>query len=545
MQFLGDRDEGAQSAQIHIHNLGIVDPADIDVLRHAQHAATMSHPRAKGRAMTFTTTVGPSPDQGGPANDADAIAELRAAFATQKAAVLRDPAPGIDQRRQNLRALAGVITGYRHRIQDALSADFAVHPAGFADLVEILGVAGRAVFAAEQLEEWTAPEPRLAAPGLLGTAQVDMAYQPKGVIGLISPWNFPFDLSLGPLADMLAAGNRVIIKPSEYTPACSALLREMMAEVFEPEQVTVVTGGLELAREFPTLAWDHLLYTGNPEVGRLVARAAAENLVPTTLELGGKCPAIVHEDSVTADTVAQIIGTKLVKNGQMCITVDYCLVPRAALAEFTELVRAHMQEHVPGFASSPDCTGIITERHLNRLVGLVDEARARGVDVVQIDDFDQNVATRQMPLTLVIDPPDDLALMREEIFGPILPIKPYGKVEDAVSYVNRGERPLGLYVFAQDSDAAERVLATTVSGGACVNTCAVQGAVPALGFGGIGRSGHGRHHGVDGFREFSNPRGIVRRGQDDLIDVMFPPYGDLLNGVVASVLGAAGEGDAT
>ncbi|WP_411576677.1 aldehyde dehydrogenase family protein [Streptomyces mutabilis] len=488
--------------------------------------------------MTFTTAVGHADDQGATPGDAEAIAELRAVFAAQRAAVLRDPAPGIEQRRRNLGTLVEVISAYRHRIQEALAADFAVHPAGFADLVEVLGVAGRAAFAAQHLEEWMTPESRLSDPGLLGTAQVEMAYQPKGVIGLISPWNFPFDLSLGPLADMLAAGNRVVIKPSEHTPACSALLRQMMAEAFDPAQVTVVTGGLELARQFPTLPWDHLLYTGNPEVGRLVARAAAENLVPTTLELGGKCPAIVNVDSVTADTVAQIVGAKLVKNGQMCISVDYCLVPREGMARFTELVRAHLRERVPGFAVSPDCTGIITERHLNRLVGLVEEAKARNVEVVQADDASPDAAGRQMPLTLVIDPPDDLALMREEIFGPILPIKPYDRIEDAVSYVNEGERPLGLYVFAQDRDVAEQVLATTVSGGACVNTCAVQGAVPDLGFGGIGRSGHGRHHGFDGFREFSNPRGIVRRGQGDMIDVMFPPYGGLLDMIVASAFGS-------
>ncbi|MEV5516084.1 aldehyde dehydrogenase family protein [Streptomyces flaveolus] len=491
--------------------------------------------------MTFTTAVGHADDQGATPGDAEAIAELRAAFAAQRAAVLRDPAPGVEQRRRSLGTLVEVISRSRHRIREALAADFAVHPAGFADLVEVLGVAGRAAFAAQHLDEWMTPESRLSDPGLLGSARVEVAYQPKGVVGLISPWNFPFDLSLGPLADMLAAGNRVVIKPSEYTPACSALLREMIAEVFDPAQVTVVTGGLELARAFPTLPWDHLLYTGNPEVGRLVARAAAENLVPTTLELGGKCPAIVTADSVTADTVAQLVGAKLVKNGQMCISVDYCLVPREDLARFTDLVTAHLRERVPGFAASPDCTGIITERHLNRLVGLVEEAKTRGVEVVQPDDSGPDTATRRLPLTLVLDPPDDLALMREEIFGPILPIKPYDRIEDAVSYVNEGERPLGLYVFAQDPDVAERVLSTTVSGGACVNTCAVQGAVPDLGFGGIGRSGHGRHHGFDGFREFSNPRGIVRRGQGDLIDVMFPPYGDLLDAVVASALGAAAE----
>ncbi|MFD8298846.1 aldehyde dehydrogenase family protein [Streptomyces bauhiniae] len=493
--------------------------------------------------MTFTTAVGHADDQGATPGDAEAIAELRVAFAAQRAAVLRDPAPGVEQRRRNLGTLVEVISAYRQRIQQALAADFAVHPARFADLVEVLGVAGRAAFAAQHLEEWMTPESRLSDPGLLGTARVEMAYQPKGVIGLISPWNFPFDLSLGPLADMLAAGNRVVIKPSEYTPACSALLREMIAEAFDPAQVTVVTGGLELARAFPTLPWDHLLYTGNPEVGRLVALAAAENLVPTTLELGGKCPAIVHEDSVSPETVAQIVGAKLVKNGQMCISVDYCLVPRDDMARFADLVVTHLRERVPGFAASPDCTGIITERHLNRLVGLVEEAKTRGVDVVRADETAPDTVTRRMPLTLVIDPPDDLALMREEIFGPILPVKPYDRIEDAVSYVNEGERPLGLYVFAQDPDVADRVLATTVSGGACVNTCAVQGAVPGLGFGGIGRSGHGRHHGIDGFREFSNPRGVVRRGRGDLIDVMFPPYGDLLDTVVASALGSADARD--
>lgn len=487
----------------------------------------------------MTTTAEHTDHRATPFGDVAEIQRLHAAFEAHKAAFLTHPKPSLEERRQNLQTLAGVILGHRDRIRDALTADFAVHPEGFSDLVEIVGVAGRAAYAAEHLEEWMTPEVRPADPGLFGTATVEMSREPKGVIGLISPWNFPFDLSLGPLADMLAAGNRVIIKPSEHTPACSALLQAMIAEAFDPDVVTVVTGGLDLAKEFPTLAWDHLLYTGNPEVGRLVARAAADNLVPTTLELGGKCPAIVTDDSITAESVAQIVGTKLVKNGQMCISVDYCLVPRAGIEAFVDLVQDHMRDRVPGFASSPDCTGIITERHLDRLVDLVAEARARGVRVVQTEDVEPNRATRQLPLTLVIDPPDDLGLMQEEIFGPILPIKPYDTLEDATAFINAGERPLGLYVFAQDRAAADRVLAATTSGGACVNTCAVQGAVPGLGFGGIGRSGSGRHHGIEGFREFTNPRGIVRRGTGDLFEVMHPPYGAMIDAVVAAALSAA------
>lgn len=485
------------------------------------------------------TVADPSSDLTATATDADteAIACLRAAFAAQKQAALLNPAPTVEQRKAQLGALAMMIVGNRERIRAALSADFAVHPGGFADLVEVAGVAGRAMHAIEHLDEWTAPEVRETDPGLYGTAQASVSHQPKGVVGLISPWNFPFDLSLGPLVDMLAAGNRVIMKPSEFTPACSALLAELIAETFPADVVTVVTGGLPLATVFPTLRWDHLLYTGNPTVGRLVALAAAENLVPTTLELGGKCPAIVTADAVTAATAAQIVGTKLVKNGQMCISVDYCLVPRSQLDVFVELLLTHLRDRVPGYASSSDCTGIITERHLDRLLALVDEARSRGVELRTADDVETNRSTRQMPLTLVLDPPDDLGLMREEIFGPILPIKTYDDVDEAIAFVNAGERPLGLYVFTGDDAVADRILAETVSGGACVNTCAVQGALPSLGFGGVGNSGTGRHHGHDGFKEFSNPRGVVRRGTGDLIEVLHPPYDATTDAVVAAALG--------
>jgi coniferyl-aldehyde dehydrogenase len=353
------------------------------------------------------------------------------------------------------------------------------------------------------------------------------------VVGNIVPWNFPFDLSCGPLVEMLAAGNRVVIKPSDYTPACAELLDEMVRATFDRDLVAVSVGGLELARTFPTLRWDHLLYTGSPEIGRVVAKAAAENLVPVTLELGGKCPAVLAEDSVDEETVRTVLGTKMIKNGQMCISVDYALVPRGQVDRFVELAQ---QLVGADYAAGPDNTGIISERHLDRLTGLVDEARAAGARVVPLGG-EGDASRRQLPISLVVDPPAHLGVMTEEVFGPVLPVVPYDSLEQAVDHVNDGERPLALYVFSKDRDAAERVLATTTSGGACINTCASHAALPSMGFGGVGQSGSGRHHGIEGFREFSNPRGVFVRGEGDLTEAFLPPYGATAQAIVDAVMG--------
>jgi coniferyl-aldehyde dehydrogenase len=470
-------------------------------------------------------------------SDKAAIEELHSVFAAQREAFLRDTYPSVADRRARLEAITGMVVANRDRIHSALSEDFAVHPDELSDLVEILTVAGRAAFTHMHLEEWMAPEPRETDPAIHGSARAAIMYQPKGVVGNISPWNFPFDLSLGPLVDILAAGNRAVLKPSEYTPACSALLREMVSSAFDRDMVAVVTGGLELAKVFPTLRWDHLLYTGNTTVGRMVAMAAAENLTPVTLELGGKSPVLVLEDGVDASAVAQIMGTKMIKNGQMCIAPDYCFVPRDRVDEFVSLAEEHYASVAPSYASSADCTGIISSRHLDRVVGLLDEARSSGARVVELGGSSVDRDSRRMPVSLVIDPDEKLGIMQEEIFGPILPVKPYDSLDEAVEYVNRGERPLGLYVFSGDEDAAQGVLDRTVSGGAAVNACAAQGALASLGFGGVGHSGTGRHHGLDGFREFSNPRGVVFRGEGGMIDAFLPPYGEAAKALIAAARG--------
>ena len=471
-----------------------------------------------------------------PAGDQAAIQALHAAFEAQRAAFHADRYPSLEERQARVGKLVGMLLKYRERIRAALNEDFGSHPPAASDLIEVLGPVARAQYVLGKLEEWMRPMAREADPAMLGTAQAYIQSQPKGVVGNIVPWNFPFDLSVGPMIEMLAAGNRVIVKPSDYTPASATLLREMVEDTFDPTLVYVAVGGLDLARAFSDVPWNHLLYTGSPGVGREVMRAAASNLTPVTLELGGKCPALMTPGSVNTANVESVLGTKTVKNGQMCISVDYCLVPRPDLDRFVGLAREFMQR-VPNYSQTDDCTGIISLRHMDRLTDMLNEARDRQSQIVELEPNSQaDRETRRMPISLVVDPAPDLRIMKEEIFGPILPVVPYDDVDDAVAAINAGERPLGFYVFGDDKDGVDRILSQVVSGGAAVNTCALQGALPSLAFGGVGMSGMGRHHGVEGFREFSNQRGVVVRGTGDHVDAFYAPYAKAA-ALVASALG--------
>ncbi len=460
-----------------------------------------------------------------PGGEAQSVERLHAAFKAQRAAFNADRNPSLEERKLRVGKLVEMLLGHRERISAALASDFGSHPAPASDLIEVLGPVARAQYVLGKLEQWMQPSPREADPAMLGTASAFIQLQPKGVVGNIVPWNFPFDLSVGPMIEMLAAGNRVIVKPSDYTPASATLLAEMVANAFDPTLVYVAVGGLDLARAFADLPWDHLLYTGSPNVGRQIMQAAARNLTPVTLELGGKCPALLTPGSVTAANVDSVIGTKMVKNGQMCISVDYCLVPRAEVEAFVAMSADFMRRVAPHYSQSDDCTGIISPRHLIRLEDMLAEARDRQTRIVELEpDGRVDRQTRRMPISLVIDPAPDLRIMQEEIFGPILPVVAYDDVDEAIERVNAGERPLGFYLFGDDMAATNRILSRVHSGGAAVNTCALQGALPSLGFGGVGMSGMGRHHGEEGFREFSNPRGVVVRGTGDHIDAFFPPY---------------------
>lgn len=459
-------------------------------------------------------------------NDAERIAALGTAFDTQRKAFAAERYPSLNIRRERIGALIAMMIGNRKRIAEALASDFGCHPAGASDLIEMIGVVGRAQYVLANLEQWMASQARETDAAALADTRAFIRPEPKGVIGNMVPWNFPIDIAIGPLAEMLGAGNRVIIKPSEYAPASAELVAEMITATYDPDLVHVAVGGLGLSQAFAATPWDHLLYTGSPDVGRKVMAAAAANLTPVTLELGGKCPAVLTPGSVNARNVESVIGTKLIKSGQMCISVDYALVPRAELDQFVDQAQAFMSQAAPGYSTGPDCTGIITSGHFDRLHAMLVEAEQSQTLIVVLEEAPtKDAQARRMPLSLVIDPPPHLRLMRQEIFGPILPVVPYDDIDQAIAQINAGERPLGLYVFGDDPAQTDHVLSNTSSGGAAVNTCALQGGLPSLAFGGSGNSGMGRHHGVEGFREFSNPRGIVVRGQEpDHIDAFYAPY---------------------
>lgn len=479
----------------------------------------------------------------GTPGDNTPVPELRRLFEVQRLASRSQPAPTLAERQERLGTLAALVVGNRQRIQDAMRADFGVHPRALTDLTEVLGVAGQAQYTINKLEGWMHSDSREIDPQAYGDATAVIEYAPKGVIGIISPWNLPFLLSLGPLIDVLAAGNRALVKPSEHVPESSALLHELIADAFDESVAAVVLGGVDIAEEFTALPWDHLVYTGSTEVGRRVAVAAARNLVPVTLELGGKNPVIIAADAVNAETASQVIGSKLAKSGQICIAPDYCYVPRNQIPQFIDLAKKYV-DGLGDYDRSEECTNLLADRHVTRLVAMVDEAAAAGGEVVRLGSEGAWASERQMPAMLVIDPPADGRLMAEEIFGPVLPVIPYDDLEEVIDDLAGREPALGLYVFSQDEQVSRSVLARTRSGGACVNTCVVQGVLPSLGFGGVGGSGYGRHRGIEGFKEFSVARGVVVRGsQGDAIHAMFPPYSGLAQTIADLALGPVQASD--
>lgn len=338
--------------------------------------------------------------------DQAAMQELQRVFQLQKAAYLKNPYPSAKERIDLMQRVPAMLRKNREKILQALDADFSGHSHDQGDLLEILGMFDRAKFNIDHVAKWMKPISKASNPITQGASKAYIKYQPKGVIGNMVSWNFPFDIAVGPMLDQLGAGNRVIIKPSDMSPACGQLLHEMCKETFDEDQVAVVNGGLEFARHFPTLAWDHLVYTGSGAVGRQVMQAASANLVPVTLELGGKCPAIIAPDSLFDEqTIATVAGIKVIKRGQMCVTVDYCLVPESGLKAFTDKLAAYMTAHFTQNNAAPHACGIISERHVARLSKLVDDAKASGAQVIQIG-ADLKAGQRDMPFYLVVNPSD-------------------------------------------------------------------------------------------------------------------------------------------
>ena len=462
-----------------------------------------------------------------------AVAKLNNSFELQQQAFLADEYPDLELRLHRLQLLQEMFIANREKIQAALIADFGNHPELSSDLLEAGSVFGRIEYVSQNLKQWMQPDKRPLSP-ILGNSKAYAVPQPKGVVGIMSPWNFPIQLACGPLVDVLAAGNRAILKPSEVTPHCAKLLEQMISETFDESVVTTAIGGVSLAEHFSTLRWDHMLYTGNAHIARKVMTNCAQNLVPVTLELGGKSPAILDASKIDIQAAKYIAGAKATKRGQVCVNVDYCLVPEEKLETFIGLVAKEFANMGPDNGSEHACS-IVNTRHYDRLSQLLEGARDAGSKIIQIGQ-ESNREDRNMPFTLVVNPPKDSRIMTEEIFGPLLPILTYKNMDEAISYVNAGEKPLGIYIFSKDRATIDKISKNTRSGGVAINC--VGGQVQAqLGFGGVGESGMGRHRGEEGFKEFSNPRGFMEIGSWGLMDSMLPPYGKGTKQLVNTLFG--------
>jgi coniferyl-aldehyde dehydrogenase len=458
----------------------------------------------------------------------------------QKAAHLRDGAPTAEQRIDRIDRCIGLLVDHSKAIEDALNEDFGNRSREATQLTDIAGSIGPLKHARDNLRKWMKGEKRKTSPAILGLfgAKAEVVFQPKGVVGVISPWNFPVNLTFAPLAGVLAAGNRAMIKPSEFTPATSELMKVMFGKVFSEEEIAVVTGGPDVGQAFSELAFDHMIFTGATSVARHVMRAAATNLVPLTLELGGKSPVIISRSADMALSAARVMNGKTLNAGQICLAPDYVLTPEETVGEFVTQAKAAVTRMFPTIKDNPDYTAVVAQRHYDRIMGYIDDARSKGAEIIEIKPDGEDLTQqehRKIAPTLILNPTDDMKVMQEEIFGPVLPVKTYKTLDEATGYINAHDRPLGLYWFGTDEAEKTRVLETTTSGGVTVNDVIMHVAQEELPFGGVGPSGMGSYHGHDGFKEFSHRKAIYTQLKKDIgpLVAMRPPYGPAIRKMLA------------
>jgi coniferyl-aldehyde dehydrogenase len=454
------------------------------------------------------------------------LSALEDAFHTMFDRSRSEPAPTLEQRLDRLQRLRTAVAENETRFDSAISADFGHRSSVETMIAETLFLFTEIKHAAKHLKSWMAPQ-RVPTALQFWPAKNRLIPQPLGVVGIIAPWNYPLQLTLAPAIGALAAGNRVMIKPSELTPRFSALLKEVIAAKFDPAEMTVTGIDEEIAQAFAALPFDHLIFTGSTRVGRLVAEAAGRNLTPITLELGGKSPAIVDCSADLDQAAERIAYAKLLNAGQTCIAPDYAFVPEAEVHSFAEKVQSHMRRMFGTDPSNEDYTSIISDRHYARLEGLMADAAAKGATLMQAAKPDDAAwrALRKFPPTVVVGATPDMAIMQEEIFGPLLPIMGYREAADPIAYINRHDRPLALYWFGMDKAAHDAVLSRTVSGGVTVNDCLFHFTQVYQPMGGVGASGSGAYHGEWGFRELSKLKPVFYRSALNRLADLYPPYG--------------------
>lgn len=470
-------------------------------------------------------------------NSPDIAAQLQIQFAHMKQQQLAEGIPDAATRKDRLQRVINLLVDNKDILSTTLSDDFGGRSPNLTQLSEIMQGSGHYKHAIKNLDKWMKVEKRPAPfpMGLMGS-RTEIRYQPKGVVGIMSPWNFPIAMVFDPLCNALAAGNRAMVKPSEFNPKTAELLKSLIGQYFSEDEVYVITGGAEVGAAFSAVPFDHLLFTGATSIGQKVMEAAAKNLTPVTLELGGKSPVIIDADYPIELAAERIVSGKGMNAGQVCVSPDYVFVPEASLEAFIKQARETFLSQFPTVIGNPDYTAIVNDRHYARISSYIDEAKAAGVRVEALGTEPLTEGDRRIPIHLLINPSDDSRVMRDEIFGPVIVIKTYNALQDCIHYINARPSPLAFYYFGNDKNKQQQVLDQTLSGGVTINNVTMHVSSSDLPFGGVGQSGMGSYHGIEGFKTFSHARGVFRQGKIDLAKLAgtLPPYTDKVKKLLES-----------
>jgi len=449
-------------------------------------------------------------------------------FESQKKAFKKYGQPSLGTRKIALGKLLDNILMYKNEIIQAISRDFGHRSYHESLMGEIFCCVNAIKHTRNNLNKWMKPQKR-SVPWYLQPGEAKIYYQPLGVVGIVAPWNYPFQLCIGPLIPAIAAGNRVMLKPSGQTPETANIIDKIISKIFDPNEVSTIKGP-EANDFFIHLPFDHLLYTGSTRVGKIVMKAAANNLTPVTLELGGKSPAIIAEDYPINKAASSIVAGKLFNAGQSCIAPNHVLVPKDKIIEFINQVKKQANKFYPTIIDNADYTSIISEKRYNQILDMIDDAKVKGAKVEYTHQQEKsNREIKKIIPALILNVNDSMKIMQEEIFGPVLPVIPYDEIYDAIEYVEKHPKPLAIYCFSNDTDITDTVIRTTTSGGGCVNDTLIHFIQDDLPFGGVGPSGMGRYHGFFGFQTFSNIKGIFHQSRFNMISSFQPPYGKLFN----------------
>lgn len=459
------------------------------------------------------------------------ITQLQFQLDQQRQAFNAQPYPDLAERISHLKALKKAILNHKKALCQALDQDFGQRSNHDSLISDVLPCIQNINYTVKRLKKWMKPSRRHAGL-LLAPAKVEVIYQPLGVVGIIVPWNFPVMLSMGPLITALAAGNRAMIKLSEFTPKTNVVITQLLADAFTTKQVCVVEGEADVAAAFSGLAFDHLIFTGSTTVGRHVMRAAADNLTPVTLELGGKSPVLIAPDMPLATAVERMIFGKSLNGGQICVAPDYALVPEEKVRDFVEEYKKQFNKMYPKGVANKDFTSVINARQYQRLSDYLTDAKQQGAEIIPCHDDARNDEQHRMVTHLVLETKDTMQLMQDEIFGPILPIVPYHSIDDALTYIQQRPRPLAFYLMSFDPELQLRVKTTTHAGGMAINESIFQVAADDAPFGGVGASGMGHYHGHEGFLTFSKAKTVLTRGKINTGKLVTPPYGGIIQKIM-------------